>query len=110
MSEMQIYQSVGGLTASDSRRTARALSKHAARGVLNVNRVDLVADLGLAKVDAATAVTGQGMGAVARVGQARRQYELLGPETAGYLALLADDHALGMVEIASDVRRDLRRI
>lgn len=71
--------------------------------------VDGVSDVSMAKVDSSTAITGQAMGAVARVAQVQKHLEILAPEASGRLNMLADDHALTMVELCSDHRRAIRR-
>lgn len=108
MSNLQPYIPIDGL-ARDARRAGRAISRHQAGGLVRISQVDTDTDVGLAKMDALTAATGQAMGAVVRVAQAQRHLEQLAPEAAGRLSFLADDHMLSMSDVMADLRRDLRR-
>ena len=102
------YQS-GSAVPREVRRTGRAVRRYQANGLVRTAAVDADADVAQAKVDNLTMVTGAAMSAVVRVAQAQRQLELLAPEAAGRLAMLADDHVLGMGELLADLRRDMRR-
>lgn len=111
MTEIQPYMSgAGGLLPRDSRRVARTNSRCSAGGVVRVSSTDVETDVTLAKVDSATAVTGAAMSAVVRVAKAQQHLELLAPEASGRLAVLADEHVLAIMDVASDHRRALRRI
>jgi hypothetical protein len=91
------------------RRTGRAIRRYQSGGLIRTAAVDADADVAQAKVDNLTMVTGAAMSAVVRVAQAQRQLEMLAPEAAGRLAMLADDHVLGISETLADLRRDTRR-
>jgi hypothetical protein len=93
----------------DARQAGRSVSRYQAHSQANVAGIDSTTDVAVAKVDSVTAVTGQAMGAVLRVAQARKQLELLSPEVSGHLAMLADGHALTMLELTDDHRRSVRR-
>ena len=110
MPEIQPYSALHGPLATDARRAGRAISKYQARGQVDVAVTDALTDSALAKSDSATAVTGQAMANVVRVAQAQQQLELLAPAASGRLSMLADDHALGMAELAADHRRKIRRV
>lgn len=108
MTQIEPYIPQGGLTR-DARRTARTVSRYQAQGQTAVAAVDVATDIALAKIDNTTAATGHAMGAVVRVAQAQKQLELMAPEASGRLNLLADDHALSVVEVLADHRRAMRR-
>lgn len=108
MSQIEPYIPQGGL-ARDARRTARTVSRYQGQGQTAVAALDVATDTALAKVDNATAATGHAMGAVVRVAQAQKQLELMAPEASGRLNLIADDHAMSVVEILADHRRAMRR-
>ena len=93
----------------DSRRAGRAISRSQASGAVREAHIDVETDVALSKVDSLTTVTGRAMGAVVRVAQAQKHLEQLAPEASGRLAMLADDHVLGLAEISADHRRTLRR-
>ena len=99
---------MGGTLTRESRRTARAVSRHQMTSQVRVAGVDTETDIALAKVDALTHTTGQAMSAVVRVAVAQRQAELMAPEAAARLNILADDHCLSMTDIMADLRRKLR--
>lgn len=107
--DIQSYQGSQALLPSDGRRAGRAISRYEAQGRVRVAGMDVETDVSLAKVDSLTAVTGQAMGAVVRVAQGQKHLEQLAPESSGRLAMLADDHALGLMDVTSDHRRALRR-
>jgi len=94
----------------DARRASRSISRYQAGGHIRVATTDVETDVTIAKIDSGTAVIGHGMGAIVRVAQAQKHLELLAPEASGRLAMLADDHALGVMETAADHRRTLRRL
>ena len=108
MTQIEPYIPQGG-PGRDARRTARTVSRYQAQGQATIAALDVATDTALAKVDNATAATGHAMGAVVRVAQAQKQLELLAPEASGRLAMIADDHALSVVEILADHRRAMRR-
>lgn len=108
MNELNLYGS-SSLLPSDARRAGRAISRYQSGGQVRLARVDTDTDVAIGKEEALTAATGSAMGNVVRVAQAQRQLEQLAPEASGRLAMLADDHALTMAEIISDLRRELRR-
>lgn len=107
--DIQQFQGGQPILPSDGRRAGRAISRYEAQGRVRVAGTDCETDVSLAKVDSLTAVTGSAMGTVVRVAQAQKHLELLAPEASGRLAMLADDHALGLMDIAADHRRALRR-
>ncbi len=108
MPDIQRYSSPE-LLPTDGRRAGKAVSRYEAQGLVRVAGIDIETDVSLAEVASVTAVTGSAMGAVVRVAQAQKHLELIAPEASGRLAILADDHALGLMEIATDHRRALRR-
>lgn len=108
MSTIQPYQGNQPLLR-DSRRAGRAISRYQAGGQVRTAAIDVETDVTLDKLDSLTAVTGLAMGAVVRVAQAQKHLEQLAPEASGRLTLLADDHVLGLADIAADHRRVLRR-
>jgi uncharacterized protein (DUF2384 family) len=85
------------------------MSRHSTGAQLRVSAIGAVTDAAIAKIDDVTMATGTAMSSVTRVAQAQRHLEQLVPEVSGRLAFLAEDHLLGMVEILSDLRRNLRR-
>lgn len=97
------------LLPSDVRRGSRAISRHQVATQVRIARVDDDVDQAIAKADGYTAATGAASADVLRVGKLHKELEALAPEVSGRLALLADDHALAMVDILGDLRRDLRR-
>ena len=99
----------GDLLPRDGRRAARTISRYQAQTQVRVAGVDQETDTTLAKVESSTAVSGQAMASVVRVAQLHKQLETLAPEASGRLAMLADGHAISMVEIVSDHQRYLRR-
>lgn len=109
MSNIQPFNLGSSPLPQDNRRAARSISRYQAGGQVRVAAVDTDTDVALAKVEAATATTGQAMAAVVRVAQLHKSLELLAPEAAGRLAFLADDHMLSMSEVVADLRRELRR-
>lgn len=109
MNDIQQYPGGHPLLPSDGRRAARAISRYGAQSRVRVAGTDYETDVALSKVDGLTAVTGHAMGGVVRVAQGQKHLELLAPEASGRLAMLADDHALGCMDITSDHRRALRR-
>jgi hypothetical protein len=108
MSAIEPYTASGGLMR-DARRASRAISRYQVGGLVRIAQVDSDADVAAAKVEVASYVVGSAMGAVVRVAQTQRTAELLTPEAAPRLNLLADEHLLAMSDVISDLRRDLRR-
>ncbi len=95
MSNIQPYNVLQPLM-SDVRRAGRTISRYQAQGQISVALIDIVTDTTIAKSDSVTAVTGQAMANVVRVAQGQQSLELLTPAASGRLAMLADDHAIGM--------------
>lgn len=109
MSNLQPYNALQQPLVSDARRAGRAVSRYQAQGQVSLAVYDVLTDTALAKSDSVTAVTGHAMADVVRVAQAQQHLELLAPAASGRLAMLADDHALAMVELTADHRRNIRR-
>jgi hypothetical protein len=110
MNELEFYDAgQGALVSRDARRGSRTISRYQIGGQVRVAKIDTDTDVAMAKADALTTATGSAMACVVRVAQAQRQFEQLAPEAAGRLAFLADDHMLGLSEIVSALRCDLRR-
>jgi hypothetical protein len=109
MNDMQLYQGGNGLASGDARRASRAISRHQAGAQVRTTRVDADTDVTMAKIDATTAATGQGMAAVTKVAQLQAQLELMAPAVSGRLTYLADQHMFAVGESLSDLQRDLRR-
>jgi len=107
MSDLIPYTEHG--VSRDVRRASRAISRYQSGGQVRLATVDTETDVAMAKVDALTSATGSAMGSVVRVAQAQRHLEQLAPEASGRLAFLADDHMIGMGDVMSDLRRNLRR-
>jgi hypothetical protein len=93
-----------------SRQTARAVSRYQSAGQLRVAQVDVETDVTLAKSASQTYVSMAMLGALCRVAQCQRSLELLTPEAAPRMALIADDHAIGLMELNADHRRRLQRL
>lgn len=110
MSDLQLwYQGGNAPLLRDSRRAARHISRADAATQVRLACTDNETDVSSAKVESVTAVTGQAMTAVARVAQAQKHLETMAPEVSGRLSMLADNHAISMVELMADHRRALRR-
>jgi hypothetical protein len=109
MSDLQPY--LGGYPplSRDSKRAARAISRYQGNTQVRIAGTDHETDVSIAKVDSITAITGQAMTAVTRVAQAQKHLEMMAPEVSGRLGLLADGHAISMVEIMTDHQRVMRR-
>lgn len=93
----------------DARRSGRALSQSSGRGMVRRGGVDNETDVTLSKTDSITAVTGAMMADVTRVAQAQAQFELLVPQASARLNMIADGHALDLMEQGAEHRRSLRR-
>lgn len=98
-----------GASSVELHRASRVLGKRQLESHVRINSTDLCVDEAIAIAEGYTAATGNAMTAVARVGQLQTQLELLNPACSARLNLLADDHALSMVEALADLRQDLRR-
>lgn len=109
MSNVQPYNPLQQPLMGDARRAGRTISRYQAQGQTSVALTDVLTDAAIAKSDSLTAVTGQAMANVVRVAQAQQSLELMAPAVSGRLAMLADDHALGMLEVAAHHRRNVRR-
>ena len=72
--------------------------------------VDNAVDLSMAKTDAVTTATGAGMTAIARVAQAQVQLELMSPQAAARLNMLADAHSMVVLDQLVDLSRKVRRL
>lgn len=103
----ELTQFTGGLVARDS-RTGRALSRINASGQLRQATVDVEADVTMAKLEAITAVTGQALGAVARVAQAETALAQNFPGASGRLAFIAQQHMLAAGEVLNELRYRVR--
>ncbi len=108
MANVQPYHALQQPLARDARRVGRTISRYQADSQVSIAVTDVLTDEAIAKADSLTAVTGQAMASVVRVAQAQQNLEQLAPAASGRLAMLADDHALGMAELAADHRRKLR--
>lgn len=97
------------LPARDTRRANRAIGRMESQALVRRSAIDIEVDLAVDKIEAQTSATGSGMASVVRVAQAQRQLEQLAPEAAPRLAYLADAHALGVGDVLSELRRNLRR-
>ena len=107
--DLVAYGSGGGELTWSARRAGRVISRHQLVAQVRVAGVDADTDTAMAKIENVSMATGAAMSSVVRVAQAQRHLEQLAPEAAGRLAFLADDHMLGMGELLSDLRRELRR-
>ena len=92
---------------SDTRRTARHVSRLHGRTQLRMAELDDETDLAIAKVEATTAIYVAAAAAVTRVAVAQRHYESMAPEASGRLAYLSDDHLL---EVAAGAQHDSRQL
>lgn len=96
---------LGGTT----RRTERAVSRVQSASVIRQTSVDSEADVSSAKLDAITNITGQALGAVARVSQAEMTLAQNVPTASGRLALIADQFTLAASEVVADLNSRVRR-
>lgn len=111
MSSIENYRGGGGgLLPRDARRSGRAVSGISGDGIVRRTSVDVETDVTLAKADSITEVTAVMLANVTRVAQLQAQCELLVPQAAGRLNMIADSNALDLMEQASDHRRALRRL
>lgn len=108
-SNIDTYRGGWPVLSRDSIRAGRAVSRRQADNQVRLSGVDGETDLAIEKITSITDATGQAMGAVVRVAQVQKQLEQLAPEASGRLAMLADDHALTLVDVMADLRRQLRR-
>lgn len=109
MGDLEQYQQGMNLLPRDARRTGRAMSRSSSGGMVRRTAVDAETDVTFAKTDSITAVAGAMMNDVARVAQAQAQFELLVPQASARLNMIADSHALDLMEQAAEHRRSLRR-
>ncbi len=110
MSEIQRFMSGSRLVSTgDSKRVARAVSRGYAISTVRSHDVQDETDVMLDKIEAATSVTGQTIGATVLVALAQQEAETRAPAASGRLALLADNHALIMANFQTDHARTLRR-
>lgn len=107
MSEIERY--TGGIMSRDSRRAARSIERSKSVTQVRNARVADEADVAMEKVEQVSHITATAMMAIARVNGVQKQLEQAAPELAGRLSRMADYHELAMVEVAEDLRRDLRR-
>ncbi len=110
MSNHEIYRGSNLVLGRDSSRAGRAISRRTAINQVRLHEVQAEADVITEKVAVVTDMTGQAMGAVVRVAQGQKQLELLAPEASGRLSMLADDHAMTLTDLMSELRRGLRRL
>lgn len=110
MNAIEPYSGGGGMLRRDAQRSGRAISRRVASGQVREADADLATGVAIAKVQSHTAVTAAGMTDVARIAQAQQQLELMTPAAAGRLAMLADSHVLGIVDVQADHLRALRRV
>src|SRR5690349_3138577 len=96
MNEVSLFRT--GVPARQSRRAGRVLDDLGIEGLVRQTAIDIQTDVALAKLDALTSVTGSGMAAVTRVAQAQVAMEQLNPQASGRLNLIADWHAMAVVE------------
>lgn len=109
MGELEQFQQVMNLLPGDARRSSRAISRTSSAGIVRRTGVDVETDVTLAKTDSMTAIAGTMLHDIARVAQAQAQYELLVPQVSARLNMVADSHALDLMEQAAEHRRALRR-
>ncbi len=109
MYDIELRKATGDLLPADTRRAGRSVSRLQSSSVVRQVAVDVEIDVQLAKIDAITSATGQGMAAVTRVAQAQAALEQMAPQASGRLNLLADKHALDVAEVLDDLHHRLRR-
>lgn len=100
----------GGLLTRDARRAGRALSQSSVAGIVRRHEVDVETDVALTKTDSVTAVTVGMLADVARVAQVQQQLELMAPQASARLNMIADNHALDLMEQSAEHRRALRQL
>ena len=110
MGDIELSQQGMNLLPRDARRGSRAISRMSGHGLVRRSSVDAETDVTFAKTDSITAVAGTMLNDIARVAQAQAQYELLVPQASARLNMVAESHALDLMEQAADHRRNLRRI
>jgi len=93
----------------DSKRAARVISYGTSETHMRLAGIDNETDVTVGKEDSQTAVTAQGMQDITGIAQLQKHLETMEPSVSGRLAILADFHAMSMVEIVSDHQRALRR-
>lgn len=109
MSDLVPFSSRRGISRDD-RRVSRSMERSRMRNDLSISDVDNAVDLSMAKTDAVTTATGAGMTAIARVAQAQVQLELMSPQAAARLNMLADAHSMVVLDHLVDLSRKVRRL
>ncbi|SHH31326.1 hypothetical protein SAMN05443575_3689 [Jatrophihabitans endophyticus] len=110
MSHEMVQYGGGELYPADRRRAGRSVSRMQGSGAVRQSRMDVETDVTMNKLDNVTMATGSGMRAVITVAQAQQALEQMMPSASGRLAMLADDHALGVADVLADLRYRARRI
>jgi hypothetical protein len=106
---MMPYQGAYAPLLRDSRRAGRQISRQGAHTQLRLAGIDYETDVTIGKEESVTAATGNAMGQVVRIAQLQAHLETIAPTASGRLAVLADNHALSMIEIVADHQRVVRR-
>ena len=109
MGEIEQVAQALNLLPGDARRSSRAISRASSTGIVRRTAVDVETDVTMTKTGSITAVAGIMLNDIARVAQAQAQYELLVPQASARLNMVADSHALDLIEQAAEHRRALRR-
>lgn len=99
----------GTLTPIDARRVGRSLSRLEGQSALDTARVDYVAELQAAKVEASAQVAGRAMQAVALVTQLEQQLAQTVPLAASRLQAIGDMAALAAADVVADTSWKLKR-
>ncbi len=109
--DIDIRDSRGGrdLLPRDVRRAAVAIRRHQLDNQVGQAQADSDTDRAIGEMEDDTIATGSAMEKIVRVARLQRQLEEVAPEASGRLALLADDHAFGMSDSVSRLRRRLHR-
>jgi hypothetical protein len=109
MTSMERYGG-SGLAPRDAKQIRRAQNRREVERDGRFGRTDLETDVAISKVQNATMATGVGMQAVVTVATAQQSLEQMAPAASGRLAMIADMHALDIVDTLADLRCRLRRI
>jgi hypothetical protein len=109
MTDIELFQHGMNLLPRDARRGSRSISRISSQSLVRRSSVDAETDVTFAKTDSITAIAGTMLNDIARVAQAQAQYELLVPQASARLNMVADSHALDLMEHAAEHRRALRR-
>lgn len=109
MGDLEQYAAGANLLPRDARRFSRAISRTSGGGLVRRSSVEAETEVTFAKTDSITAIAGTMMNDIARVAQAQAQFELLVPQASARLNMVADSHALDLMEQAADHRHALRR-